>query len=254
MQDVDHTPITFAELLAQPGVVEVLDLKGPIGFCAFHGGNLERVTEQIASEAAARSGSSFYAVIQPRGMRHHIPSTLVDPTQSPKLAAFVEHCRYVIAVHGYGLHGHFASLLCGGMNRQLASHVAHHIRNALPAYESIDDIDRIPRTLRGLHPDNPCNLTAGGGMQLELPPRVRGLTPLVMHWPSHDPRRQRFPHVNHLIDGLIAAATGWSGNHLPPGPVARPTTPSRHLYLPQPLVRTGVSPIGSHPAGPTVTL
>ncbi|MDH4074778.1 MAG: poly-gamma-glutamate hydrolase family protein [Acidimicrobiia bacterium] len=233
MQDVDRTPITFAELLARPGVVEIVDLKGPIGFCAFHGGNLERVTEQIASEAAARSGSSFYGVIQPRGMRHHIPSTLVDPTQSPKLAAFVAHCRWVIAVHGYGLQGHFASLLCGGGNRYLASHVARHIRDALPAYETIDDIDRIPRSLRGLHPDNPCNLTTGGGMQLELPPRVRGLTPLVLAWPSHNPQTQRFPHVNHLIDGLIQAAGSWTRNPDPPCP-------------------TGQSPMGGTAPGSTV--
>lgn len=209
MQEVDRSRITFAELLAKPGVVEVLDLQGPVGFCAFHGGNLERVTEQIASEAAARSGSSFYGVIQPRGMRHHIPSALVDPAQSAKLSAFIEHCRCVIAVHGYGLRGHFANLLCGGQNRRLACHVAHHLRDALPAYNSIDDIDRIPRSLRGLHPRNPCNLTAGGGMQLELPPRVRGLTPLVWHWPSHDWENRRFPHVNHLIDGLIQAAVTW---------------------------------------------
>jgi phage replication-related protein YjqB (UPF0714/DUF867 family) len=91
VQDVDRSPITFAQLLARPGVIELVDLRGPIGFCAFHGGNLERITEQIASEAAARSGSSFYGVIQPKGMRHHIPSALVDPDQSPKLAAFVEH-------------------------------------------------------------------------------------------------------------------------------------------------------------------
>lgn len=211
MQDVDRSPITFGRLLAKPGVLEVLDLRGRIGFCAFHGGNLERMTEQIASEAAARSGSSFYGVLQPRGMRHHLPSARVDPAESEKLAAFIDHCEFVIAVHGYGLQGHFASLLCGGGNRDLARHVALHLRDALPAYESIDDIDRIPRSLRGLHPKNPCNLTSGGGVQLELPPRVRGLTPLVLHWPSHDYEKQRFPHVNHLIDGLIEAAMSWGG-------------------------------------------
>ena len=31
----------FGELLARPGVVEVVDLQGPVGFCAFHGGNLQ---------------------------------------------------------------------------------------------------------------------------------------------------------------------------------------------------------------------
>ena len=222
MQPVDRTPIAFGELLARPGVVEALDLRGPIGICAFHGGNLERVTEQIASDAAAKAGASFYAVIQPRGMRHHIPSAKVDPGQSARLAAFLEHSRFVIAIHGYGHRGYFASMLCGGSNRDLAGHVAHHLRDALPAYDSIDDLDRIPRPLRGIHPDNPCNLTAGGGMQLELPPRVRGLTPLVRHWPSHDHRRQRFPHVNHVIDGLAAAARSWAD--LTRAPVARRTS------------------------------
>ena len=232
MQEVDRSPITFAELLDKPDVIEILDLRGPLGFCAFHGGNLERVTEQIASEAAARSGSSFYAVIQPKGMRRHIPSAQVDPADSPKLAAFIDHCEYVVAVHGYGLYGHFASLLCGGRNRELAGHVARHIRDALPAYETIDDMERIPRALRGLHPKNPCNLTRGGGMQLELPPRVRGLTPLVWHWPSHDWENRRFPHVNHLIDGLITAAQTWNGATPPP--------------------QTGVSPMEQVTAGSTV--
>jgi len=221
VEDVDKTPITFAELLRKPGVIETLDLRGPIGFCAFHGGNLERMTEQIASEAAARSGSSFYAVIQPRGIRHHIPSVKVDPDHSVKLAEFVDHCRYVIAIHGYGLRGHFASLLCGGGNREMAGHVAHHLRNALPAYDSIDDLDRIPRSLRGLHPRNPCNLSTGGGVQIELPPRVRGLTPLVLHWPSHDYRKRRFPHVNHLIDGLVEAAKTWRSAPAPTPPSVR---------------------------------
>ncbi|MEM7338040.1 MAG: poly-gamma-glutamate hydrolase family protein [Actinomycetota bacterium] len=210
MQDVDRTPISFGELLDRPGVTERVDLRGRFGFLAFHGGNLERTTEQIAAEAAARSGSSFYGVLQPRGMRHHIPSTKVDPAEAPNLAAFLDHCDHVVAVHGYGLQGHFASLLCGGQNRELATHVASHIRDALPFYRTIDDIDRIPKPLRGMHPKNPCNLTSGGGMQLELPPRVRGLTPLVWHWPAHDWEQQRFPHLNRLIDALATAATAWS--------------------------------------------
>ena len=226
MQNVDKTPIRFGELLAKPGVIEVLDLRGPIGFCAFHGGNLERLTEQIASEAAARSGSSFYGVIQPRGTRHHIPSARVDPAESAKLNEFIDHCHHVIAIHGYGLRGHFASLLCGGQNREMAAHVALHIRNAVPAYDTIDDIERIPKALRGLHPSNPCNLTAGGGVQIELPPRVRGLTPLVRHWPSHDYNKRRFPHVNDLIGGLVQAAEAW---RCTPDP---DPTPSRYGSFP----------------------
>lgn len=215
MQQVNREPITFAELLAKPGVIEVSDLKSRFGFCAFHGGNLERVTEQIASEAAARSGSSFYAVMQPPGMRHHIPSAQVSPDHSPALKAFIEHCDVVVAIHGYGRRKFFTSLLCGGQNRELAAHVAHHVRAVLPAYQTIDEIEEIPKALRGLHPDNPCNLPSHGGVQLELPPRVRGLSPLAKYWPSGTAPSggfgaKRFAHVNDLIDGLVSAAADWS--------------------------------------------
>ncbi len=234
MQEVDRSPITFGQLLARPGVIEVCDLRGKLGFMAFHGGNLERVTEQIASEAAARSGSSFYGVLQPRGMRHHLPSIKVDPDHSPSLAAFLDHCDHVIAVHGYGLRGHFASLLCGGANRDLAGHVARHVRDAVPYYNVIDDLEQIPTSLRGMHARNPCNLTSGGGMQLELPPRIRGLTPLVRYWPAHDWENHRFPHVNLLIDGLITAALSWAdGPGEPPPP---PPSPYRYGGFPDGLV------------------
>lgn len=216
MQEVSREPITFSELLAKPGVLEVVDLRSRFGFCAFHGGNLERMTEQIASEAAARSDSSFYAVVQPAGMRHHIPSALVSPDESPALKSFIEHCDVVVAIHGYGRRKLFTALLCGGRNRELASHVAHHVRAELPAYRTIDEIEEIPRALRGLHPDNPCNLPSCGGVQLELPPRVRGLSPLALHWPSSDGGSKRFPHVNHLVDALAKAAVSWQARESGP--------------------------------------
>lgn len=263
MLEVDRSPIAFGDLLQRPGVVEALDLRGKLGFMAFHGGNLERITDQIASEAAARSGSSFYAVLQPHGMRHHLPSTKVDPAESPKLAAFLDHCDHVIAVHGYGKRGHFTSLLCGGGNRDLANHVADHLRDAVPAYRVIDDIDAIPKQLRGLHPRNPCNLTSGGGMQLELPPRVRGLTPLIWYWPAHGgpppyggPHRRseidaidrRFTHVNDLIDGLIQAALTWE-NTRNGGPVTPEDVPSAT----KPPTGTGVSPMEADTGRSTVS-
>ena len=204
--EVRRGGIGFAELLGTPGVIEVCDLRSTFGFLAFHGGNLERVTDQIASEAAARSGASFYAVLQPPGLRHHIPSAEVDPSCSPRLRAFLDHCSFVVAVHGYGLEGRWTSLLLGGRDRTLASHVASHLRVALPAYEIVDDLERIPANLRGLHPRNPCNLTRGGGVQLELPPRVRGLTPMARWWPRTN---GRFPHVDDVVAGLVAAATSW---------------------------------------------
>lgn len=202
---------SFAELLAEPGVVEVVDLRSTFGFCAFHGGNLERLTDQIASEAAARSGASFYGVMQPTGMRHHISSKYVSPTQSPRLASFIDHCEVVVAIHGYGLQGRWSDLLLGGTNRALASHLARHIRNELPAYNVLDNLEDIPKRLRGQHPDNPCNLTEAGGVQIELPPRVRGLSPMANYWPTKHMGVRRFTHTERLIEGLADAARIWQG-------------------------------------------
>ncbi len=209
MQEVTKGPITFSELLALPGVIETVDLRSRFGFCAFHGGNLERLTDQIASEAAARSGSSFYGVMQPRGTRQHIPSAKVSPDESPKLKEFLEHCDVVVAIHGYGLKGRWIDLLVGGQNRDLARHVSWHLRREIPSYRVIDDLEAIPKRLRGVHPDNPANLPRHGGIQIELPPRVRGLTPMVFRWPGFDHHTHRFPHVLQLVEGLAAAADSW---------------------------------------------
>ena len=218
MQPVSHEPLLFRDLLRTDGVLEELELRSTIGFCALHGGNLERVTDHIAREAARRSGASYYGVVQPGGMRHHIPSAQLDPSHSPNLTSFIDHCRVVISIHGYGRHGHWSTLHLGGRNRQMAKHVAHHLRWNLSAYKITDELEAIPKDLRGQLPANPCNLPSSGGVQIELPPRVRGLSPLALHWPGHDPVQETFPHVNHLIEGLVNAASTWP----PPG---GPSTP-----------------------------
>ncbi len=209
MTDSDSRQLSFVEVAAEPGVHEVLDLRSTFGFCAFHGGNLERLTDQIASEAAARSGASFYGMLQPKGMRNHIPSALIGENPTPKLKSFLDHCDVVVAIHGYGLKGRWTDLLFGGTNRPLAEHVARSVRSHLPQYHVIDDIEKIPKRLRGLHPTNPCNLPTHGGLQIELPPRVRGLSPLALYWPGGHGGTKRFPHTQHLIEGLIEAATSW---------------------------------------------
>ncbi len=192
-------------LLAQPGVEEVLELRGRFGFMAFHGGALEERTDLVARSAAARAGASYYGVHQPTGMREHVPSHRFTADQSPLLAEYLEHVEVVITVHGYGRRGLFTTMLLGGGNRELAAHIAPYLRNALPAYLVEDDIERIPKELRGLHPNNPVNSTRNGGVQLELPPRVRGTSPLWWDWESPEPT----PHTAALIDGLVEAAISW---------------------------------------------
>jgi len=164
-------------LLAHDGVEERLELRSAIGFLAVHGGSLERDTDRIAAEAAAAAGASLYAVLQPDDLRWHIPSTRIDPAQSPALARFVDHVTAAVSIHGYGRQGMFTTVLLGGRNRDLAGHLAGHLRAALPDYEVVDDLDAIPAALRGVHPDNPVNRPAAQGVQVELPPRIRGQGP-----------------------------------------------------------------------------
>ena len=87
-----------------------------------------------------------------------------------------------------------------GRDRELAGHVAGHLRATLPGYEIEDDLDAIPQALRGRHPDNPVNRSAGGGVQIELPPRIR------LQGPNADAEGRAA-----LVEGLVAAATARSG-------------------------------------------
>jgi phage replication-related protein YjqB (UPF0714/DUF867 family) len=197
--------VSFARLLAEPGVVEVAEQRGRFGFMAFHGGGLEEMTDVIAAAAAARSGSSLYAVLQPPELQWHIPSADVDPAASDLLRAFLDHVDVVVTLHGYFRVGCWASLLAGGGNRALAEHVAGALRPALPVYDVVTDLERIPPELRGLHPRNPVNLPAAGGVQIELPPRVRGASPLWWDWDGDG----LVPHTDALVEALAEAARSW---------------------------------------------
>lgn len=195
----------FAQLLASPGVEEVLELRSTFGFLAFHGGSLERATDVVASEAARRSGASLYAVVQPPDLRWHVPSTCVGPQASASLARFLDHVEVAVAVHGFGRRGLWSSLLLGGRNRPLARHLATALAAELPDHEVVAELDAIPKELRGVHPRNPVNLPPFEGVQLELPPRVRGLTPHWATWPGPGP----CPPTAALIEGLAEAARSW---------------------------------------------
>jgi phage replication-related protein YjqB (UPF0714/DUF867 family) len=180
-------------------------LAGRVGFCALHGG-LEQSTAEIATAAASASGASLYAVVQPADLRWHISSKDFLVELSPELGAFVDHVDVIASLHGYGglrtSDDRWTTVLVGGGNRALAAELATNLRAALPQYTWLDEIDRIPAHLRGVHPDNPVNRSRGGGVQLELPPRVRGYGQYWRDfvgpgWP---------PHTMSLIDTLAAFA------------------------------------------------
>ena len=196
----------FAELLDHDGVEEDLVLGSSLGLMAFHGGNLEEGTDVIAAAVAEQTGASLYAVRQPIGLRWHLPSVEVAPADSPALAAFIDHVDVAIAIHGYGRDGMWTSLLLGGRHRALATHVGASLRQAMPGYEVVDDLEQIPTDLRGVHRANPVNLPRDGGVQLELPPRTRSRT--VPMWRDL-PDTQPVPHQQDLIAGLAQAVMSW---------------------------------------------
>jgi len=173
--------MNLSELLQYDDVTEESTLRSTFGFMAFHGGALEEMTDTIASTVTA--------------------------DQSPVLASFLSHVNIVITVHGFGRAGFFTSLLLGGRNRRLATHLGDLLRTHLPAYTILDDIDDIPNNLRGMHQDNPVNVVEHAGVQLELPPRVRGSSPLWWDWEGPG----LTPHTESLIDALVDCATTWPG-------------------------------------------
>ncbi len=197
--------MNLADLLTYDGVTEECVLRSSFGFMAFHGGALEEVTDVIASRAAEMAGASYYGIQLPDNLEWHIPSHKVTADQSPLLNEFLSHVNIVITVHGFGRAGFFTSLLLGGRNRRLAAHVGERLRHHLPAYRIIDDIDEIPGNLRGQHQDNPVNVVEHAGVQLELPPRVRGSSPLWWDWEGPG----LTPHTESLITALAESAMSW---------------------------------------------
>ena len=177
----------LGELLGHPGVEEDCELRSRFGLLAFHGGNLEQGTDVIAVAAAERAGASLYAVRQPPDLRWHIPSIEIDPADSPKLSAFLDHVDVAVAIHGYGRVGMWTTLLLGGRNRPLAAELAAALRTHLGEdFTVLDHLPDIPDGLRGQHPRNPVNLPRRQGVQLELPPRVRSGTGAPTYRPAYE--------------------------------------------------------------------
>ena len=170
-------------------------LRSGVGLMALHGGSQDRGTDHIAREVAQQSGASFYAIVQPRDVRVHLTSRLHDPGQSEHLRNFLRHVDIAISVHGFGrdgfsfwIHpergllvdpygpqlqgrqtGPLRGIILGGRNARL-------FENRLPGYHVADERVRL-----GFHPDNPVNLPTARGVQVELPPGLRGIGDFGQH-------------------------------------------------------------------------
>jgi phage replication-related protein YjqB (UPF0714/DUF867 family) len=213
----------LAELLALPGVREECVLRSNVGFLALHGGSQDRGTDHIARRTAEQAGASYYAIVQAPDLRVHLTSRLHDPAESVHLQAFLAHVDVAISVHGFGRDG-FAlwidhdgglviepygpvvrgrqtgplrGIILGGLNAQLLHAARQLFEQRFAGYRVADERVRL-----GFHPENPVNLPRAHGVQVELPPGLRGIGDfgeiLV-------PRRNGV--VNEVVAALVELAT-----------------------------------------------
>jgi phage replication-related protein YjqB (UPF0714/DUF867 family) len=97
----------------------------------------------------------------------------------------------------------WTTLLLGGLNRELAAKLGIALRAHLgDGFQVVDELDGIPRELRGVHRRNPVNLVAGRGVQLELPPRVRSGNGVPTYQPAYEAA---------VVGALAEVATSWAG-------------------------------------------
>jgi phage replication-related protein YjqB (UPF0714/DUF867 family) len=188
--------VDLAELLALPGVKEECVLRSAVGFMALHGGSQDRGTHEIASRAAEQAGASFYAIVQPRDLRVHLTSRHHDPDHSERLQAFLQRVQIAISVHGFGRDafsfrvdpvqgvviepygpalrgsqtGPLRGIIVGGRNADLLEIARRQLHDRFAGYRVADERVRL-----GFHPDNPANLPSERGIQVELPPGLRGI-------------------------------------------------------------------------------
>jgi phage replication-related protein YjqB (UPF0714/DUF867 family) len=161
------------------------------------------MTDVIAERAANAADASLYVVRHPRDYPNHLPSSAFRADESPALAEFLDHVDVVVSLHGYGRMNRSTQLLVGGRNRGLAAHLACHV--LVPGYELVTELELIPPELRGMHPANPVNQPREGGVQVELSPRVRGISPRSGMVGDDGLTRA----TSRLVDGLVATATSW---------------------------------------------
>ena len=188
-------------------------LRSPFGFMAFHGGSLEQMTDVIAAAAAERAGASLLRRrAAARGFRWHLPSTEIDPAYSAAARRLPRPRRRGRRRARLRPAGACSPPCCwAGSNRELAATSAPRCGAALARLRRRRRPRRASRVeLRGLHPDNPVNRPRHGGVQLELPPRVRGLGPFWADFRAEHGDDAHPPHTEALIAALADAADAWS--------------------------------------------
>jgi phage replication-related protein YjqB (UPF0714/DUF867 family) len=231
--------VDLRELLDIDGVKETCDLRSTVGFMALHGGSQDRGTDQIARRAAALCGASYYAIVQPEWLRVHLTSRLHDPEHSAAFRRFLAHVRVAISVHGFGRDGFalwvdpargvviepygpalrngqneaLTGIIVGGLHAGLVRQARTLLGARCPGFHVADERLRL-----GFHPRNPVNLPPEKGVQIELPPGLRGIGP---YGERLTPDEAEVPSglISALVElGHAAAQMGATSGAAPPDP------------------------------------
>ena len=133
------------------------------------------------------------------------------------LRSFLQHVEIAISVHGFGRDGFsvwvdperglvvepygpalrgrqtgpLRGIIVGGRNGDMLDAARRLLRNRFAGYHVADERVRL-----GFHPDNPVNLPSAHGVQIELPPGLRGIG---------DFGDQLVPSVDGLVTQVVAA-------------------------------------------------
>lgn len=145
-----------------------------VGVLALHAG-IEGGTGEIAREVSASTGATMLNFWQETADRQlHLTSSRFDPEDCPQLRAFLDASQVVVSLHGHHRLSHDRHIFVGGGNRRLAARLARSLRSHVNDLTIVGNLNEMPPGIRGLHPANPVNRPAQGGVQLELPPCARG--------------------------------------------------------------------------------
>ena len=192
-------------------------MRSAVGFMALHGGSQDRGTDQLARRAAEESGASYYAIVQPSWLRVHLTSRLHNPDHSEMLRSFLQRVEIAISVHGFGRDGFsvwvdpgrgpviepygpalrgqqtgpLRGIIVGGQNADMLDAARRLFHDRFAGYHVADERVRL-----GFHPDNPVNLPSAHGIQIELPPGLRGIGDLG---------EQLVPSGDGLVAEVVAA-------------------------------------------------
>jgi len=167
-----HTRVSCSDLAA--GASELIQVAGPVGILALHGGRIEPGTEALARLVARDTGASLYVYagrLRRGNLGLHRPSSYDDSESTTALRRFLGHVQLAVSIHGHGRAEE--TVFLGGLNETLAARLARMARSTLPRYAWISDPAAIPPGLRGRHPRNAVNLPPDRGVQIELPRSLR---------------------------------------------------------------------------------